>query len=98
MNTKERVREWVLDRSKNLHIKSFKPVALTKQFDITMREAGRYCTQLMIEGIIDPLYCYHCDCGHIVTCTDVDDIPYECELCEEETDLSKVYIEFTFKR
>lgn len=92
------IREFIIELSKNPRIKRFKPGSISRRFAIEVKEVGRYCTQLMIEGVLEPLYCYHCGCGHVSTYTDIDDIPTNCELCDGITDLYNVYIEFAFKK
>lgn len=98
MDNRQRVREWILKKSKNSHIKSFKPVAIMKQLNISMKEVSIYCIQMTVEGMLEPLYCYYCDCGNIEVCPEVEDIPQICELCDDEIDLNKVSVEFSFKK
>lgn len=98
VSNRDRVRDLVLKEQSKKRVKGFVPQAIVKELDIDIEEVKQYCYELMKEDILEFQYFYLCECGYSDVYEALEDIPHTCEWCNEEVDMSRVYVKYKLVR
>lgn len=99
LEIENRVKQWVIDKSKNKNIISFYPSLVMKELNIfNFQYITKTLIKLVTECQLNVLYHYDCQCDFSDIYKGINYMPKICPWCEKEIDYDNIYIEFEFKR